>query len=377
MKIKYLLFGIQRFLLQIWNKECKMKEEEAKRILNKKRSNGYKRSKKINRGKEFETDVSIIVPVYNAEKYIGKCIESVIRQETRYNFELLLINDGSTDNSLKIMQSYLQYKFVKIINQDNRGFSGARNRGLDEANGNFIMFLDADDMLEVNAIEILMEKEKETGAEIIEAGFSYMDQNGIILSYNNTFLHNEVTSKKEDILKAAGFFWNKLYNRTVFDNIRLPEGVLFEDTLLNMIIYPLCKSMFFLDEPIYLYRINNEGISHTHIKGNRSIDTYYVVEVLLNERKRLGLRMDDLDYKFLMWQLCVPTLARIACYSEEIKMAVFILSASLIKRNKVKCSLNYHQKIMESAYLNRNYLLWKTMAKFNYDKIEWFAEEVE
>lgn len=358
---KVILFIFQ-IVLELKFGQCKIDEKEAREIISSKRKNGYKPSFRINKNKEKNVDLSIIVPVYNTEKYIGNCIKSVVKQKTNFSFELLLVNDGSTDQSLKIMESFRTYNCVKIINQENRGFSGARNRGIDEANGKFLMFLDSDDMLCSGAIEKMMNKEMETDAEIIEGGYVIVDQTGKIQEEHRVPEEKMVT-KKKDCMKASGFFWNKLYKREIFDDIRLPEGVLFEDTLLHMIVYPKCKSIYFLNDYVYQYRLNNEGISNTHEKGNRSIDTYWVVEALLKERKELGLIMDDLDYKFLMWQLCIPTIFRLNQYSDEIKKSIFVLAAGLVEKNRVNCFLNYQQKMLEKAYLKRNYSLWKIIAK--------------
>ena len=97
---------------------------------------------------------SIIVPVYNVEKYIEKCLESILNQ-TYDNFEIIVINDGSTDNSKKILDNYKTNKKIKIINQDNQGLSIARNNGLGAASGDYILFIDSDDYIEEELLSTL------------------------------------------------------------------------------------------------------------------------------------------------------------------------------------------------------------------------------
>ena len=98
-------------------------------------------------------DVQIIIPVYNVEKYLKECLDSVFNQKTQYKFCVVAINDGSPDNSRKILAEYEKYPNLKIIDQDNKGFSGARNSGLKEIDAEYIMFLDSDDILYDGAIE--------------------------------------------------------------------------------------------------------------------------------------------------------------------------------------------------------------------------------
>lgn len=115
------------------------------------------------------SDVSIIVPVYNSEKYIAKCIESILNQDYK-EFELLLINDGSTDSSCNIMNLY-DDKRIKIYNQENKGTGSARNLGLKYATGNYIAFVDSDDTIENNYLSIMLELIKKNNADIVSCQY--------------------------------------------------------------------------------------------------------------------------------------------------------------------------------------------------------------
>lgn len=117
--------------------------------------------------------VSIIIPVYNVEKYIRQCLESVINQ-TYKNIEIIVINDGTKDGSMKIVEEYLEDKRIKIINKNNGGLSSARNKGIEEATGEYIYFLDSDDWIEKDTIEVLVKNSKDV--DIIEANFFYFDE---------------------------------------------------------------------------------------------------------------------------------------------------------------------------------------------------------
>ena len=117
--------------------------------------------------------VSIIIPVYGVEKYISQCLESVINQSYE-NIEIIVVNDGTKDNSMKIVEEYLLDERIKIINKENGGLASARNRGIEEATGEYIYFLDSDDWIEVNTIEVLVEESN--NLDIIYSNFWYFDE---------------------------------------------------------------------------------------------------------------------------------------------------------------------------------------------------------
>ena len=103
--------------------------------------------------------ISVVIPVYGVEKYIRQCLESIINQ-TYKNLEIIVVNDGTKDNSMKIVEEYLSDERIKIINKQNGGLSSARNRGMEEATGKYIFFVDSDDWIELNTIEILVKNSK-------------------------------------------------------------------------------------------------------------------------------------------------------------------------------------------------------------------------
>ena len=123
-------------------------------------------------------DLDIIVPAYNVEQYIRECLNSVLSQSTKWSYRVIVIDDGSTDRTGEIIDTYKTDKRVKIIHQENRGFSGARNCGLDELDSKYVTFLDSDDILMPHAIEIFLDKAFEFDAAVVEAGFSYISQEG-------------------------------------------------------------------------------------------------------------------------------------------------------------------------------------------------------
>ena len=328
------------------------------------RNNLYEEAEIINHEYSSQIDVSVIVPVYNAEKYLRKCIESILEQKTTYRMEVLLINDGSTDNSGNILKDYINWEdcLVRVIDQNNRGFSGARNRGLNEAVGKYVMFVDSDDILEETAVQVLLSEAEKTGADIVEGGFTTFPCEISNVKYK----YKVVSNCNKDKLKLSGYFWNKIYRRELFENVRLPENLLFEDTLLHLIIYPLSKKMIMIEDQVYRYRINEDGITHTFASDYRGIDSYWVCKVLLELRKSMNIELDDSLYKFILYHLSVMTFSRIRMYDEEVVNSVFYLSCELVESIRpTQCQLNKSQKILETAFLTKNKNLWKVSSKFD------------
>ena len=179
--------------------------------------------------------VSILVPVYNVEKYIEKCLKSLL-QQTYPDIEIILIDDGSTDSSRDICNRYQAlYPNIHVYSYENKGISTTRNRALDHMHGDYIMFVDSDDYLAKNAIEKMMKRMKETNSDIVMCGF-VMDYFKVIpffrpVARKRTFepveaIHHMILNKG-----LNNYPWAKLFAASTFKNVRFPENTYgFEDT---------------------------------------------------------------------------------------------------------------------------------------------------
>ena len=182
--------------------------------------------------------VSIIVPVYNVEKYLDKCLKNLVNQ-TYSNIEIIIIDDCSTDNSYNIIKKYEKYKNIKIIhNKENLGISAARNIGLKQAQGDYILFVDSDDWVEKDAVDKLYNliNKFQTNIAIGES----IDIFGIYKRGKNPKI---IIDKLDDlrvnpnlISNEIGVVWNKLYKHDFLNNTSFPEGLVYEDI---PFIYPL------------------------------------------------------------------------------------------------------------------------------------------
>ena len=207
--------------------------------------------------------ISVIVPVYNVEPYLRKCLDSILGQTYR-DLEVLVIDDGSTDGSGKICDEYKKDERVRVFHTENRGLSATRNLGLDKATGEWIGFVDSDDWIEPDMYEVLFRKAEETGADVVECGslFEYPTK---------TTKHPAVQSlisETESVLsllkgKVSTLVWNKLYRRKLFDNTRFPDGRSFEDIATT---HKIIQNAKVVGVPNYLYHWlqRESGISQSH-----------------------------------------------------------------------------------------------------------------
>ena len=212
--------------------------------------------------------ISVIVPIFRVEKYLEKCVSSILAQ-TYGNIEIILVDDGSDDGCPAICDRFQAADSrVKVLHNENGGLSKARNCGLKIATGDFIGFVDSDDWLEPNMYEVLMSALQETGANIAFCNYQ-MESEGakpfplvagtskIELFSSEEALRRLITSKGF----VHYFVWNKLYRRSVVSNLIFPEGRSFEDCLWTPQAIDNAKSIACVDLPLYHYLIRNKGIT--------------------------------------------------------------------------------------------------------------------
>lgn len=214
--------------------------------------------------------ISIIVPVYNSEQYLPECIESILRQSFR-DFELILVNDGSEDGSEAVCRSYDDDR-VRVFSQPNRGVSAARNRGLDEARGEWVVFVDSDDWLAENALEVLMGQPRV--ADLTFFGSLFHSKDSVARAYmpDNHFYtdRDEAQRGLVNLLfnprhpDYVGFTWNKMFRRDIIreHDIRFIEGLAIrEDEAFTYSYASHCRTLATLPALLYNYRVQQTGLT--------------------------------------------------------------------------------------------------------------------
>ena len=223
--------------------------------------------------------LSIIIPVCNVEQYIGPCLESIYRQGlSDGDFEVIVVNDGSTDNSMKVVEDIrLHHHNIQIIHQDHAGPSVCRNEGMEMAKGEYVLFVDSDDLLMDNGLTVLLKKALDTSADMVVADFMRLNDDEITSVYDSQLTDSQVVDKTgldyyvEDYDPGVGsFIWRILYKRTFLNenHIRLEPGVYYEDIPFLQECYLKAQRVIGVHLLYYIYRIRQRSCTYSFTMKN-------------------------------------------------------------------------------------------------------------
>ena len=247
-------------------------------------------------------EISIIVPVYNVEKYLKRCIDSILNQSFT-DFELILVDDGSTDNSGEIIDEYaIKDERIKVIHKENGGLSSARNVGIEYSKGNYIAFVDSDDYINKNMYKILYKNAIKYNAEISICNFEYVYENDDVdeeqdiisekISVNNNIESLEKLYSSENIQFIVA--WNKLYKKNLFEKIRYDYGKYHEDEfIIHKLLYKCNKSVYCYDK-LYYYLQRNGSIMGSSFNVNK-LDVLDAMKERMDFFREIHLK--ELEYK--------------------------------------------------------------------------------
>ena len=278
--------------------------------------------------------VSVIVPVYNAERFVGRCIESIVGQ-TYGHIEVILVDDGSTDGSPAICDQWAERDArIQVVHKHNEGAGLARNVGLGRALGSYVCFVDADDYLCLDAIERMLDAVTGRSTDLVFFGFSDVDEQGTLLESHVPTPPHTFYEGREIVLDvlphaiapdyAAHSDWNirltlwgKLYRRDVLSKVKWriysEKDVLSEDVCSLLELFPSLESVAFVRDSLYFYRENATSLSRNYLSaGIGSIDSFYEkCEAIAIERGLGGVVINRLKYPYLSYlvaalkQLCI------------------------------------------------------------------------
>lgn len=231
---------------------------------------------------QYNPIVSLIIPVYNVESYILECLKSVTKDfPSDGSVEVIIIDDGSPDQSINLINDYLNTldsdirKLFRIIGQENKGLSGARNTGINIAKGDYLSFLDSDDILQGNFFNDILDVIKNNNPDIIQFRAFRFDNNGYLSNFLPKIFDEGLYDLNENVWKklcnkSAWFSWLRVYKKELFENIKFPEGKNYEDAYTTPYIYLISKNIYFCNEEYLGYRFNPSGITAT--KSIKNID---------------------------------------------------------------------------------------------------------
>lgn len=246
--------------------------------------------------------LSIIVPVYKVEEYLGECVDSLLSQ-TIDDYEIILVDDGSPDNSGKIADEYAAVNpdMIRVLHIDNGGQGIARNFALDIAKGDFVGFVDSDDWVTHDMYEKMYTRAAETGADVVVCDFMERFADG-----RESMLP---ASLQDNWLGSAGSSCNKIFRRSLVGALRFPVGLWYEDFYFSAVMLLRSKHTEFIAEPLYIYRRGQESTMHNN-NAVKNLDVLTIMDMLEKEMVPAGYK-DDFEF-FLVNHVLLDSISRLA-----------------------------------------------------------------
>lgn len=284
--------------------------------------------------------ISVIVPIYNVEKYLEKCVKS-IQEQTYKNIEIILVDDGSPDNCGELCEKYARKDpRIKVIHKENGGLSDARNKGIDNATGKYIVFVDSDDYIEINYIELLYKAIIENKAEISQCGINKVGCNEKIIErikYQNNQLktgNGMIQDFYTKHLIENVVVWNKMYKKELYDKIKFPFGKIHEDEFTTYKIFYQVEKVAVISECLYNYRQTNSSITGKKYNLKRLNLLEALEERMEFFKKNNEKELYDLTIKYYLEQLRV-------CY---IKLRLYVENS---KKEQKEIHKKYQKRDLE------------------------------
>lgn len=267
-------------------------------------------TKTVNMKENSDLQLSIIIPVYQVEKYVRPCLESVFNQGLDdEDFEVIIVNDGTKDRSMEVIQDIIdQHKNITVINQENQGLSMARNNGMAIARGEYLLMPDSDDLLVENSVKPLLEKALETKADMVIADFlrvedTLFDQRYKTIQQEPSLVFNEKKGKAlylEDLVNNECYVWRTLYRRgfLIKNNISFYPGITFEDIPFTHKCYLNNIISFRTHWLLYVYRIRQDSISSPRTFSlEKAYDLCIAIAQIRHLRDSTNLNSHNRDFK--------------------------------------------------------------------------------
>ena len=315
-------------------------------------------------------DLSIIVPIYNVEKYVRTCIESIYRQGLEEKrFEVILVNDGTKDHSMEMIADIIsQHNNITVINQENQGLSVARNNGMTIAKGEYILMLDSDDLLIDNSIGVLLEKALESKVEVMTADYLQMG-NKEIESFLSTPFQNKTRSPQIDEATGEDFLkeeycrnvWRNLYRREFLqaNNITFIPGITAQDVPFANECYLKAKKCLKAEWPFIIYRWGNPSQTTMYFNTKKSKDLCIAIQRIWSFTKLSNLsaasrqKQEDITYAYFYRLISATTYGHIKLLSDQYEIINYMrqLEPDLSFQNGIK------QRLLTLMYHNMPHIL--------------------
>lgn len=364
--LKKNLIHFMKFRLRFFSGNVKNTElpdiQEANRILNDLRHEPQN-------AMDFKTceidetvDLTIIIPVYNSERFLDACLKSVADQLSEYNVNVICVDDGSNDSSPEILDKYLANDKFIIVHQKNMGHSGARNTALSKRLGKHLMFIDSDDFICEGYIKKMLDSAYRSNADIVQGGFKKCNVDSTVL---DTIKCKDAIIDSYDVLETfGGAPWGRVYRTNLWDGICYPTNMMFEDTIVFNLIFRRAKRVVGVSDTYYMYRVYGNNTLDKLQGDPRLLDAVWCVKYVYNVGKRMGLESSEDYYAFFLGQCSKHVYYRIKHFDVRVQEACFVVLCDIINefRNGRKHFSNSKDMVnceLENAFIEKNFTKWK------------------
>lgn len=305
--------------------------------------------------------VSVIVPVYNVEAYLPKCLDSLLHQ-TLKEIDIIVVNDGATDGSLAIAEEYHQkYENISVYTKENGGLASARNYGLKYASGEYIAFIDSDDWVSAEMLQTLYNTGIEENADIVVCDIEQVDEegNGFVIPQLDESIGN---IKKAHMIASPGFC-NRIFKKAFLERVgfRFFEGIFFEDLAVHAPLVAQAEKISYVKQGFYKYYVRQGSITRQTQKNDKLLDAFKSIDYLYGGFEKLPNRhifSEELEYIYIKEFLHAASyrLLPYRVYDEHIKRIAVVMSERFPKwrknsyykkypwKMKVVCNLLYYKQ---------------------------------
>ena len=367
--LAYFLFCVKFFLKKAFRKKVHstMTVDEAHKIINEVYPKPESNPEYINPEIDETLDLSIVIPVYNYADILEDNIKSILNQKTDYRFEAIFVDDGSTDGAQDILRKYENHPNVKLIFQQNGGIGAARNTGVNNANGRYLMFVDCDDIVHDDIVETLMSKAYADGLDMVVAAHNLVkEKNGEVYEIvPNVYPQKNLIGYKngDEIMNLPGLPWAKVYRRELWNNVRFFPGYWYEDDIIQFLIFPQVKSYAYIPKVVYEYKWYEKNFSHTQNDPKRvkCIDSYWILTEILDAYEKAGLPNDAVLYTLLLRHLSAYYYPFVKDLDSSAVEALYVAAMEMIDKYKDGATkkLPYVLRKAKTALDNNDMELWK------------------
>ncbi len=368
-QLAYFLYCCLYFFkkLRLHKKNVNMTFEQAHNLIDSVYQKPDKKIEYINSPIDDKLDLSVVIPVYNYAEILEQNIKSILNQKTDFKYEVIFVDDGSTDGAKEILKKYENEPKVKVIYQQNGGIGTARNAGINAACGKYLMFIDCDDTVHSDIIQTLMERAVKDNCDIVMAAHNLdKEKNGTVYEViPNVYPQKNLMRYKygNEIMNYAGLPWAKVYKRELWNKVRFFPGYWYEDTIIQMLIYPQCKTFEYIPKIVYEYKWYEKNFSHVqgNSKSYKAIDIYGLMSEIIKHYNEINLQQNKAFYIDLLRHFSCFYYPTIRSFDDDIITAMFLLAKEYVDeyRPSGKVKMPFMLRQVEKAFESGNIELWK------------------